>query len=102
MTWKNSIAVLAVLALALLCLKWRGERTYRVPRLHGGDLYLKESELHRLTPLGWAMMLDVVDDAASRAAYERQCRKDPGLARAVEGLFGVKAKIAREGASRKR
>ena len=69
------------------------EKTYRVPQLHGEDIYLKESELDNVSPFGWAMMLDIVNDTATHEAYERQCKKDPTLAAEVERHFETKAMI---------
>ncbi len=69
------------------------EKTYRVPQLHGEDLYLKESELDNVSSFGWAMMLDIVNDKATHEAYERQCQKDPELAAKVDKHFETKAMI---------
>jgi hypothetical protein len=69
------------------------EKTYRVPQLHGEDIYLKEGELDNVSPLGWAMMLDIVNDEATHEAYARQCKKDPTLAPEVDRLFETKTMI---------
>lgn len=69
------------------------EKTYRVPQLHGPALHLKESELDRVTPLGWAMMLDMNTDAETLPAYGRQCQKDPQLEAEVARRFAARALI---------
>ena len=102
MIWKTLLACFAVLCLTSFC--WHNsvpvEKTYRVPRLQGPDVYLKESELDRLTSFNWAMMLDIVNDKATKEAFARQCQKDPTLAEKVDNHFAAKVMI--ESAKRRR
>lgn len=94
MTEKGLIAIAGVLVcVGTLAHYTTRERTYRVPSLHGLDVYVPASELDKVTPLGWAMMLDMNGDAATQEAYARQCSKDPALATSVEHLFDTKAMI---------
>ncbi len=74
------------------------ERLFRVPRLPPyEDVYIKESELGRLKPLNWAMMIDMNHEQHEEvmAAFDRQCRKDPTLMGRVGDLFATKGMIDR-------
>lgn len=93
-----------ILALCLCCVaatlfpgQQPTERTYLVPRLHGEPVAIKESDTVRITPLGWAMLLE--HDPSAQDAFDRRCQEDPELREKVLSLYRSKAII--ENASRR-
>lgn len=72
----------------------------RVPLLSGGEIEVPRSHVHKITPIGWAMMLDRDDDKKETLdAYNEACQQNPELSGKVERLFSIKGKI--EGAKRR-
>lgn len=86
------LMLLTVGSLCFFCIV-KKERTYRVPNLHGPDVFVSESKLDTITPLGWAMMLDIVGDDATLEAYIKQCNRDRDLKSRVDRYFYLKCII---------
>ena len=72
------------------------ETTIRVPLLSGGTIDVPRSQAHKITPIGWAMLLDRDRDKKETwQLFEEACQKNPKLASQVSDLFASKGKIER-------
>ena len=66
-----------------------------VPSLHGPDYEIPVTQLHRIKPLGWAMLIDFNRmDERTTNLYLKACQDNPKLEGEVNRLFGIKASVA--------
>lgn len=65
-----------------------------VPLLSGGEISIPRREADKISPIGWAMLLERDGDKPeTRAAFREACRKKPDLLSKVNELYAIKGKI---------
>jgi hypothetical protein len=71
----------------------RPEETITVVGLHGDDVEIPVSKMDKITPLGWAMTLDLHPTARNIELFKQACQHNPKLADEVDHLFRSKATV---------
>lgn len=98
------IGFLAVsFALFLFCVSGHGTyatvapETIMVPRLHGPDLMVRASDAHKISPIGWSMILDrderTKDRERSYTLFDEACKRRPELMDEVARLQAIRSMI---------
>jgi hypothetical protein len=64
-----------------------------VERLHGTPVPIPLSELHRITPLGWAMTLDLHPTHRNAELFNQACQNNPKLLDEVSHLYQIKQRV---------
>jgi hypothetical protein len=81
-------------------------RYLEVPLIQGGTVRVAEAEAHKITPLGWAMLLDrdrgTGREADALRAFDAACAKRPELRDETAHLLGVHGMIVGRAKARRR
>jgi hypothetical protein len=64
-----------------------------VERLHGNPVPIPLRELHRITPLGWAMTLDLQPTHRNSELFNQACQKNPHLLDQVSHFSQIRQMI---------
>jgi hypothetical protein len=76
--------------------------TLAIPSLHGPDFKVPVTHIHKIQPLGWAMLIDFNRmDERTTTLYLKACQDNPKLEGEVNRLLGIKAHIGAKSKAKK-
>ncbi len=71
----------AIVGFGLVYYSWKEDpnRPLKVPTLRGDYVHIPLDELNKITPIGWAMLLDEDHSARTQRLFNEECEKNPEL-----------------------